>query len=33
MKARARINQKSLGNILYLLGYTDEDARQLGKEM
>ncbi|CAG8564188.1 7644_t:CDS:2, partial [Racocetra persica] len=28
-KARARINQKSLKNILYLLGYTDEEAEQL----
>ncbi|CAG8670690.1 19413_t:CDS:2 [Dentiscutata erythropus] len=28
-KARARINQKSLRYILYLLGYTDEDAQQL----
>ncbi|CAH1763481.1 1497_t:CDS:2 [Entrophospora sp. SA101] len=28
-KARARINQKSLKNVLYLLGYTDEDAKQL----
>ncbi|RIA97021.1 HAD-like domain-containing protein [Glomus cerebriforme] len=28
-KARARINQKSLKYVLYLLGYTDEDAKQL----
>ncbi|KAI9599018.1 HAD-like domain-containing protein [Syncephalis fuscata] len=28
-QARARINQKSLKYVLYLLGYTDGDARQL----
>ncbi|CAG8786608.1 30086_t:CDS:2 [Gigaspora margarita] len=28
-QARARINQKSLKYVLYLLGYTDEDAQQL----
>jgi phosphoserine phosphatase len=28
-QARARINQKSLKYVLYLLGYTDRDARQL----
>lgn len=28
-RARARINQKSLKNVLYLLGYSDEDANQL----
>ncbi|GBB90127.1 hypothetical protein RclHR1_00170031 [Rhizophagus clarus] len=28
-KARARINQKSLRYVLYLLGYTDEDSKQL----
>ncbi|CAI2179066.1 14185_t:CDS:2, partial [Funneliformis geosporum] len=28
-RARARINQKSLKYVLYLLGYTDEDAKQL----
>ncbi|CAG8717620.1 2961_t:CDS:2, partial [Acaulospora morrowiae] len=28
-KARARINQKSLKYILYLLGYTDDDTKQL----
>lgn len=28
-QARARINQKSLKYVLYLLGYTDEDAKQL----
>jgi len=28
-KARARINQKSLRNVLYLLGYSDADAKQL----
>ncbi|RKP26207.1 HAD-like domain-containing protein [Syncephalis pseudoplumigaleata] len=28
-QARARINQKSLKYVLYLLGYTDADARQL----
>ncbi|KAJ3189514.1 hypothetical protein HDU85_003145 [Gaertneriomyces sp. JEL0708] len=28
-EARARINQTSLRNVLYLLGYTDDDAKQL----
>jgi phosphoserine phosphatase len=28
-QARARINQKSLKYVLYLLGYTDKDAKQL----
>jgi phosphoserine phosphatase len=28
-QARTRINQKSLKYVLYLLGYTDEDAKQL----
>lgn len=28
-KAQARINQKSLVNVLYLLGYTDEHLREL----
>ncbi|KAI9144788.1 HAD-like domain-containing protein [Paraphysoderma sedebokerense] len=28
-KARTRINQKSLAHVLYLLGYTDEDIREL----
>ncbi|TPX71811.1 phosphoserine phosphatase [Spizellomyces sp. 'palustris'] len=30
-EARARINQTSLRNVLYLLGYTDDDAKQLGE--
>ncbi|KAI8827086.1 HAD-like domain-containing protein [Fimicolochytrium jonesii] len=30
-EARARINQTSLRNVLYLLGYTDDDARQLAE--
>lgn len=28
-KARTRINQKSLLNVLYLLGYSDKDIQQL----
>ncbi|KAJ3282830.1 hypothetical protein HK104_010690 [Borealophlyctis nickersoniae] len=28
-QARARINQTSLRNVLYLLGYTDDDAKEL----
>ncbi|KAI8588307.1 HAD-like domain-containing protein [Geranomyces variabilis] len=30
-EARARINQTSLRNVLYLLGYTDDDAKQLAE--
>ncbi|RUS32421.1 HAD-like domain-containing protein [Jimgerdemannia flammicorona] len=31
-QARARINQKSLKHVLYMLGYTDEDMKQLHDE-
>lgn len=30
-QARARINQRGLECVLYLLGYTDEDAKQLSE--